>query len=114
MFTVSIETNFTSKHQLALANGSKENLHEHKWIIKASVSNKELDNDGFVIDFEQLKKMVNDIAAKFTNTIIDKSAEKVAQNIYQKLQKKLPKNIKLNRVKVVEQPGCSATFSEQN
>ncbi|MCK4913890.1 MAG: 6-carboxytetrahydropterin synthase [Planctomycetes bacterium] len=111
MFTVSIETNFTSEHQLTLADGSKEDLHKHDWIITASVISEELDSDGFVINFEQLKKMVNDITAEFANTTVDKSAEKVAQHIYQKLQKKLSKNIKLNRVKVVEQPGCSATFS---
>ena len=111
MFTVSVKTNFTSEHQLTLADGSKENLHEHNWIIKTSVSSEELDSNGFVIDFEQLEKMVNDITAEFTNTTIDKSAEKVALHIYQKLQKKLPKNIKLNRIKVVEQAGCSATFS---
>ncbi len=121
MFTVSVERRFWASHQLTLADGSKEPLHSHNWVVAVEVGSEKLDKAGFVMDFCQLKAMVDNIAADFDNTQLDKlayfrknnpSAENVSELIYKEIKPKLPKGVTLEWVKVVEAPGCSAKFGK--
>ena len=121
MFTVSIETHFRASHQLTLPDGSKEPAHRHNWSVITDVSNSKLNNMGLVIDFHRLKAMVDDLVAEFDNKALEESdyfqqnsssAETVAKYIYEKLRTKLPKGVKLEAVRVVEEPGCSAKFGK--
>ncbi|MHC4394949.1 MAG: 6-pyruvoyl trahydropterin synthase family protein [Planctomycetota bacterium] len=121
MFTISVETHFQASHQLTFPDGSKEPLHRHNWLVTADVSSNRLNSMGLVMDFHQLKAAVDDIVAKFEGTELDKidyfqqnssSAETVARYIYEQLAVELGKGVKLEAVSVVEQPGCSAKFSE--
>ena len=120
MFTVSVETNFLASHQLVLLDGCKEPLHQHNWLVAAEVSSNRLNSMGLVIDFRQLKSMLDNIASELDNMVLDKidyfhrtsaSAENVAKYIYEKLGYRLPKGVKLKSVSVVEEPGCSAKFT---
>jgi 6-pyruvoyltetrahydropterin/6-carboxytetrahydropterin synthase len=119
MFTVSVETRFLASHQLGLSDGSKEPLHSHNWQVSAKVSSNRLDRMGFVIDFRRLKTMLDNIVAQFNsrslNTIDcfrqnNSSAENVAKYIYSELEHRLPEGLKLENIRVVEEPGCSAQF----
>jgi 6-pyruvoyltetrahydropterin/6-carboxytetrahydropterin synthase len=121
MFTVSIETQFRASHQLILPDGSKEPLHQHDWVVTAKVCSDKLDDVGLVMDFRQLKAMVNEITSGFDNIRLDSidyfqqhnpSAENVAKYIFEKLEPKLPSGVKLRSIKVVEEPGCFAKFSK--
>jgi len=120
MFTVSVETKFRASHQLTLPDGSKEPLHRHNWSVTAALSSDKLNSMGLVMDFRRLKAMVDNIVAELGNTPLDKidyfqrnssSAENVAKYIYEKLGTRLPKGIKLNHIRVIEEPGCSAKFA---
>ena len=119
MFTVSVETHFWASHQLTLPDGSKEPPHRHNWSVTVDVSTEALNSMGLVMDFRQLKAMVDKTIAEFDNTALDKidyfqrnnsSAENVAGYIYEKLEPKLPQGVKLEAIRVVEEPGCSAKF----
>jgi 6-pyruvoyltetrahydropterin/6-carboxytetrahydropterin synthase len=119
LFTISVETHFWASHQLTLPDGSKEPLHHHNWVVIADVSSNELRRMGMVMDFRRLKVMVDNIVAEFDNTQLEKldyfqqnnsSAESVATYIYEKLEPKLPGDLRLNYIRVVEQPGCSVKF----
>jgi 6-pyruvoyltetrahydropterin/6-carboxytetrahydropterin synthase len=120
MFTVSVETRFWASHQLTLSDRAKEPIHSHNWTVTADVSCSRLNNIGLIMDFRRLRAMLGDIVADFDNVPLEKlgyfqrnnsSAENVAVYIYEKLKPMLPKGLKLDRVKVVEQQGCSAVFS---
>ena len=120
MFTVSVETRFRASHQLARADGSKERPHRHEWSVTAEVGSEMLDSRAVVMDFQQLKVMVDDVVAELNNTALGKieyferdhaSAENVARYIYEKLEPRLPNSLRLCSIKVVEEPGCSARFS---
>jgi len=121
MFTISVETGFRASHQLILPSGSKEPAHRHNWLVTADVSSDSLNAMGVVIDFRRLKAAVDNIVAEFDNKSFSRinyfrrnnpSAENVAKYIYEKLKPKLPTGLKLRRIKVREEPGCSAEFTK--
>ena len=119
MFTISVERHFHASHQLTLPDGSKEPVHSHDWIVTADISSEKLNNMGVVIDFRVLKAMIDRTVAGFDNKALDSidyfrqnnpSAENVAKYIYEKLLIELPEGVKLLHVRIIEEPGCSATF----
>jgi len=121
MFTISVETNFWASHQLVLLDGSKEPEHHHNWLVSAGVSSEKLNSMAVVMDFQELKAMVDDIVSEFDNVALNEisyfrqnnpSAENVAKYIYEKLRAELPKGVKLQNIRIVEEPGCTANFSE--
>lgn len=129
MFTISVETSFWASHQLVTptsdcadeSGGLKEPLHHHNWLVSAHVSSDKLNSMAVVMNFQELKAMVDNIVAEFDNTALNEisyfqqsnpSAENVARYIYEKLRTKLPKGLKLQNIRVVEEPGCAANFSE--
>lgn len=121
MFTISVETSFWASHQLVLLDGSKETVHHHNWLVSADVSSDKLNSMAVVMDFQELKAMVDNIVAEFDNMALNEisyfrqnnpSAENVARYIYEKLRAKLPEGVKLQNIRVVEEPGCAANFSE--
>ena len=121
MFTISVETHFQASHQLTLPDGSKEPVHNHDWAVTASLSSEKLNNMGVVMDFQELKAMVDKTVAGFDNTALESivyfqrnnpSAENIAKYIYDKLRNELPEGVKLRSIRVVEEPGCSAKFRE--
>jgi len=121
MFTISVETHFQASHQLTLPDGSKEPVHNHDWVVTASLSSERLNNMGVVMDFQTLREMVDKTVAGFDNTALESisyfqqnnpSAENVAKYIYDKLRIELPEGVKLRNIRVVEEPGCSAKYRE--
>jgi len=121
LFTVSVETHFWASHQLTLSDGSKEPVHQHNWSVAAEVSRGKLNRVGLVMDFSRLRAMVDDIVAELDNTLLDRinyfqkkrsSAESVARYVYEKLEPRLPKGVKLNHIRVIEEPGCLAKFGK--
>ena len=121
MFTISVERHFQASHQLILPDGSKEPVHNHDWVVTASLSSEKLNNMGVVMDFKALQAMIDKTVAGFNNTTLESigyfqqnnpSAENVAKYIYDKLRIELPEGVKLRNIRVVEEPGCSAKFRE--
>lgn len=121
MFTVHVESVFHASHQLTFADGSRESSHRHDWRVIAGVDSYELNGDGLVMDFHQLKELLDGVVAEFENKSLNEidyfkrnssSAENAARYIYEKLENKLPKGVRLRNVKVFEQPGFSAKFAK--
>jgi 6-pyruvoyltetrahydropterin/6-carboxytetrahydropterin synthase len=105
-----------------LPSGANEPLHSHNWRVVAEISSEKLNKLGLVMDFRQLKRMVDNITGQFDGGPIEKldyfkengsSAEIVAKYIYEKLEPKMPKAVKLVSVKVVEEPGFRAAFGKK-
>ena len=121
MFTISVETHFRASHQLTLPDGSKEQLHDHDWVVNAAVSSDKLDEMGVVMDFHVLKAKLRQITDELDSTVLgdlkcfrqnNPSAENVAKHVYRLLLSRLPNGVKLRSIKVVEEPGCVAEFDE--
>jgi len=121
MFIISVERYFRASHQLILPDGSKEPVHKHDWMVIADVSSERLNSMGIVMNFQKLQVMIDKIVTTFNNKALESigffqknnpSAENVAKYIYEKLRNELPEGVKLQNIRVVEEPGCSATFHE--
>ena len=120
MFTVTVETTFTASHQLTIAQGQKEALHCHDWIVRVAVSADRLDEMGLVVDFSELKTKVEEVTNSLDGVRLEElscfqgvntSAENVAKYIYDKIEQLLPSHVKPRYVEVAEAPGCRAKYS---
>lgn len=61
MYTVKKTIEISASHSLKLSYKSKcENLHGHNWKITVWCRSKELNEDGMVIDFSYIKRIVKD------------------------------------------------------
>jgi 6-pyruvoyltetrahydropterin/6-carboxytetrahydropterin synthase len=118
---VSVDRRFRASHQLSRADGSKEAAHWHDWAVTAEVRNEKLDSTGVVMDFGQLKSALGSIADELDNKSLESidyfrrnnpSAENVARYVYEQLSKKLPAGVRLDCIRVMEEPGCSVKFSK--
>ncbi|MDT8302823.1 MAG: 6-carboxytetrahydropterin synthase, partial [Sedimentisphaerales bacterium] len=73
MFTISVETHFWASHQLLLPDGSKEPVHYHNWLVTAEVGSDTLNEMAVVMDFHELKRMLDNIAADFSNKALNET-----------------------------------------
>ena len=61
MYTVIKRLEISAAHQLSLSYLSKcSNLHGHNWIITIHCRSKKLDENGMVIDFSVIKKLIEE------------------------------------------------------
>ena len=120
MFTIFLTTAFTAPHQLTFSDGTQEPLHEHEWKVCAAVSADKLNAEDLVMDFEELKLLLEgalqDFRGKRLETISllenrNASAENVARILYQQIAPKLPDTVCLDYVEITEAPNCRARYS---
>lgn len=121
MFTVTVETGFRGEHQLSMADGQKEPLHAHDWVVRAAVSAEKLNEFGVAVDFIELKQEIDRIVAGFNDVQLEEldcfgaagleaSAENVAKYIYDNLEDVLQAQVELQYVEVTEAEGCWAKY----
>lgn len=120
MYELSIRTHFSAAHQLRHYRGKCEQLHGHNWDVEITLSGKDVDKTGFVIDFKDAKRIINKVVDsldhKYLNSLKpfrknNPTTENLARLIYEQL---LPafkrRGVKLNRVGVWESSQCGAYY----
>lgn len=119
-YTLFVDMSFTAQHQLSFENGTQEPLHEHDWKVCAAVSSAQLDKDELVLDFEELKCMIESILSGFQGQRLESlpifenrnvSAETVARTLHEQLAPKLPCTVRLEFIEVTEAPDCRARYA---
>jgi 6-pyruvoyltetrahydropterin/6-carboxytetrahydropterin synthase len=117
-FSIRSVGTFSAAHQLRLYDGSLEPLHGHNWRVEVTVSCKNLDAIGVVMDFHELERLVDEIVRPMHNRHLNElaafaqlnpSTENVAFLIGTSLP--LPAGVSLDRVEVWETPENSAIYS---
>jgi 6-pyruvoyltetrahydropterin/6-carboxytetrahydropterin synthase len=118
MYSIRIEGNFSSAHNLRGYKGKCEELHGHNWKVEVVVSNDLLDKTGMLLDFKYLKKKLNSILDKldhrYLNSLesfkkVNPTSENIARFIFDNLKTKIPG---LKSVTVWENSSCSATYEQ--
>ena len=122
MFTILLDTEFNAPHQLTFADGTQEPLHEHTWKVCVCVSSPKLDENDLVMDFEELKLILESILQDFRGQRLETiglfehrntSAENLAQILYKEVAPKLPDTVHLDYLEVTEAPHCRARYRQE-
>jgi len=80
MFEIVVEQEISAGHQLRGYRGKCENCHGHNWKIRLEVTTPEVDELGLGIDFNVLKKLLNDILEAYDHTMLNELPEFSVQN----------------------------------
>lgn len=141
MYIITKEFHFESAHCLNFSKGKCDNLHGHSYKLFVSVGCEKLDENGIIIDFADIKKIVEDaIISEFDHACIlnknsknkfeielqkllikhnkktillevNPTAEEMAKIFYGIISLLLDKNHKLIEVKLYETAENMATFN---
>ncbi len=116
MYSIKVEANFSSAHNLRGYKGKCEELHGHNWKIEVVIAKNKLDKLGMVADFRFVKDKLNMILEKldhkYLNNIpyfkkINPTSENIAKYIYDSLGRQLTC---VKSVTVWESENSSATY----
>ena len=119
MYEVEVEIIFPASHQVNLAGGEFEPLHEHNWRVRADLAGEKLSPDGLLVDFTIVKQLLEQIADNLHGRDLTQvaalagespSAENVARYFYEQLKGRFAPDVRLIAVTVQEAPGCWATY----
>ncbi len=122
MFELTIESSFSSAHNLREYDGACERLHGHNWRVELHVEAGKLDSCGLAIDFKLLKselhKVIEGLDHRYLNEItpfdtLNPSAENLAKFIFEKLSKSLNDgNLRVSLVRVWESEQAAAAYHD--
>ena len=122
MYELTVESQFAAAHQLRGYMGKCEAMHGHNWRVQVTVSSETLNEIGLAIDFQDLKKMTNEIVHPldhsflnevFPFTEINPSSENIAKWVFDSFKKKVEDdNLSCTSVTVWESETSSATYFE--
>lgn len=122
MYTIFVQSEFSSAHNLRGYQGECEALHGHNWKVRAEIASEKLNKLGMVCDFKELKQKLNRVVSTLDHRYLNKlkffkknnpTSEKVAEFIFYQLKKLIKdRNLILHSVSVWESETSSATFSE--
>ncbi len=123
MYELKVISFFSSAHSLRGYKGKCESLHGHNWRVEVLVESKLLDKQGLVLDFKELKRLVNSVLSKLDHRNLNglsffkkhnPSSENIAYFIYKELCKKISRRgCRLKRVTVWEARDACASFFEE-
>ncbi|MFA5272015.1 MAG: 6-carboxytetrahydropterin synthase QueD [Candidatus Omnitrophota bacterium] len=122
MYEIKVISSFSAAHSLRAYKGKCENLHGHNWKVEVVVSSQSLDAGGMVMDFHDLKKMVNLVLEKLDHKYLNEltyfikinpSSEEIARHIFNELKPLVSEGkCDLKEISVWETEGSCAIYKE--
>lgn len=118
MFEICVEHTFAAGHALRNYYGKCENVHGHNYRVQVGITGPDVDENGLLYDFSDLKKRLRSsteyLDHQFINDLkpfdeINPSAENIARFIFDDIQKGL-QTASLAYVKVWETPTSFAIY----
>jgi 6-pyruvoyltetrahydropterin/6-carboxytetrahydropterin synthase len=121
MFEVSVERTFAAGHALRNYHGKCENVHGHNYRVQITVQGEQLDANGLLVDFLELKRLTDEVIEyldhRFINDlvpfdILNPSAENIAKYFYDRVSTGLAQEIptRISAVKIWETDTSSAVY----
>ena len=120
MFTVFKEYSFSAAHAIRGHTRGCQNLHGHNYRVRVHVAAEKLDELGMVLDFADLKAIVEEVVGRFDHAVINDhppfdserntTAEELARYVHEQVSPRLPPGRAVRRVEVWETDGSCATF----
>ncbi|MGH7338453.1 MAG: 6-carboxytetrahydropterin synthase QueD [Myxococcota bacterium] len=120
MFTVFKEYSFSAAHAIRGHTRGCQNLHGHNYRVRVHVASATLDALGMVIDFADLKAIVEEVVGPFDHAVINDrppfdaerntTAEELARYVHEQISTRLPAGREVRRVEVWETESSCAIF----
>lgn len=123
MFRLTVIDSFASAHQLREYEGQCENLHGHNWRVEIVVEGRELNPQGLLLDFKDLKRTLKGILDELDHTFLNEhpyfkdrnpTSENLAFYIFREMEGALKtySGVRVKSVTVWESDRAGATYSE--
>ncbi len=124
MYSINYSTHFDAAHFLRNYQGKCANIHGHRWKLGVEVSGEKLNDIGILIDFNDLKRYLKEIADTLDHKVINDvpyfqkvnpTAENIAKYSYDLLKESIKKefpHLSLDFVEVWEAPQSKAIYRE--
>jgi 6-pyruvoyltetrahydropterin/6-carboxytetrahydropterin synthase len=118
MFEIFVEHTFAAGHALRNYKGKCENVHGHNYKVQVGVEGPDLDENGLLFDFAELKKRLRATSEyldhQFMNDLkpfdqVNPSAENIAKYFYDEIQRDVS-NAKVAFVRVWETDTSCAVY----
>lgn len=123
MFEINAAVYFDGAHFLRDYQGKCANIHGHTWRVEVTVTGKQLNEQGLLLDFNIVKKIMKDVTDPFDHKLINDiepfnklnpSSENLAKHFFYEIKKKLATFAEINvqKVLVSESRDTSAVYFE--
>jgi 6-pyruvoyltetrahydropterin/6-carboxytetrahydropterin synthase len=125
LYEIQVGAHFDAAHYLRDYQGPCSRMHGHTWRVEAAVIGSELGPSQLVIDFHDLKALLEEVIAPFDHSCLNEvepftelspTSETLARFIYGKLEEKLhvfTPQARLSWVSVSESPDTQVVYSEE-
>ena len=123
MFEITVEAHFSSGHYLRNYHGRCENPHGHNYRACVTLAGEELEENGLLLDFKQLKKIIQPIVDSLDHQMINEippftdlnpSAENLARYFFDEIEDRVVKTtarrVTVKRCTIYETDRSSATY----
>jgi 6-pyruvoyltetrahydropterin/6-carboxytetrahydropterin synthase len=124
MYYITVERDFDAAHALRGYRGKCENLHGHRFVVRATVKASKLDDIGLACDFTILKQHLSEILAKFDHHNLNEvppftgenpSSENIAALVYDEMKARLGKApAAIDSIEVWESPTSHITYRPED
>jgi 6-pyruvoyltetrahydropterin/6-carboxytetrahydropterin synthase len=125
LYEIQVGAHFDAAHYLRDYQGPCSRMHGHTWRVEAAVIGSELGPGQLVMDFHDLKALLEEVIAPFDHcclnevepfTELSPTSEILARFVYQKLREKMQgfsSQVKLSWVSISESPDTQVVYSEE-
>lgn len=120
MYSVKVETRFSSSHFLREYAGKCASLHGHNWRVIVEIRGPEVNRTGMLVDFTEMQSRMDAIAEEFDHTVLNNhhyfksgnvnpTAENIAYYFFLQLKSHFHPN-RIHRIEVFETNEYVAAF----
>lgn len=113
MYILNYESHFDAAHRLLNYEGKCRNLHGHRWQVKLYLKSGELNEQGMVMDFSDIKKILEKILPdhQYLNEIysFNPTCENICHHLFYQIKKEIPI---LHGLELFESPNASVYYYE--
>lgn len=125
MYEINVGAHFDAAHYLPGYRGPCSRMHGHTWRVEAAVAGCELGRGQLLIDFHDLKGLLEEVVAPFDHrclnevnpfTELSPTSENIARFIYGRLEERLREltpEVRLAWVAVSESPDTRVVYREE-
>lgn len=120
MYELVIESEFSAAHRLREYDGACERLHGHNWRVELSVEGEKLNELGMLMDFRDLKEILNGVLDDFDHRHLNElpvfekqnpTTENLARIVSEGCGQRMPAGIRVRSVAVWESARCAARYT---